>query len=207
MQSDTVPTAGPTLRSLFRSKHPLVRIASICIPLAAIGAGIAIGLASGAGDRPAAAASTAPAEPAATPLTTLPKPTLPAGLDTSWTGVVGVFAVLVAGLAALTLVARRGLRVKRGNGALHLVDTLALGPRRLLHVVRVNQRLYLVGNSERGVSYLATLPDSALDAAAAETVDPADGRADGDELEAEATFSRVFSGAAAGAARAAGAVR
>ncbi len=159
MQGTPVPS-GTSARPPSRRALALLCVA---VPVAAALAGVLIGLTGGTTAANAAGPTTERLADAAGTTATQAAAPLPAGLDVSWSGVIAVFVILGCALAALAWVARRGVRVKRGNGTLHLVDTLALGPRRLLHVVRVNERLYLVGNSEKGVQYLATLPDAALD--------------------------------------------
>lgn len=69
---------------------------------------------------------------------------------------------LLAALILILLVAvRRAGGVRTGNGDLHVVDTLHLGGRRLIHLVRCGDRKYLIGNSERGIHYLSSLPQGA----------------------------------------------
>lgn len=116
---------------------------------AALAAGAAVGLL--AGQDPPAAARTVPASeppPAAPPVEAPELPT-----EGLWTA--GAFLAVLVG-AALFLV-RRGPRLRAGGRQVRLVESLPLGPRRRLHVVRCGDRRYLIGDSERGLTYIATL--------------------------------------------------
>ncbi len=69
-------------------------------------------------------------------------------------------AVIVFGAIGLVAVyaIKGGIRFRPSSGVLHVVDTLPLGGRRLIHLVRCGDRKYLIGNSERGIQYLASIP-------------------------------------------------
>ncbi len=84
-------------------------------------------------------------------------------LAPSLTGVwvtLGLFVLLGGGLVLLL---RGGRRFAAANGVLHVVDTLPLGGRRMIHLIRCDGRKYLIGNSERGIHYLASLPQDAAE--------------------------------------------
>ncbi len=101
-------------------------------------------------------------------------------------GVLGVF------LAGAALLMKRTKGARPGNGSVHLVDTLHLGAGRLVHLVRVDGRKFLLGNSERGVHFLASIPqndfersiDASLDATADEEK----------AIEGEPTFDHLLAG-------------
>lgn len=67
--------------------------------------------------------------------------------------------------AAALLLARRK---RRAGGILQVVETVGLGPRRSLVVVRVGDELLLLGSSEAGIHLVATRPADAIPAAAEE---------------------------------------
>jgi len=78
----------------------------------------------------------------------------------------GLWAVLLvfAGLGVTAIVmARRASKVRSGNGTVHLVDSLSLGGKRMVHLIRCGERKYLIGNSEQGINYLASLPTDAAE--------------------------------------------
>lgn len=79
------------------------------------------------------------------------------------TGVWVTLALLVLLGGALVLLVRGGRRFAPASGALHVVDTLPLGGRRMIHLIRCDGRKYLIGNSERGIQYLASLPQDAAE--------------------------------------------
>lgn len=70
-------------------------------------------------------------------------------------GTVTVFLVLLLGASLLLL--KRGARPGPKNGQVRVVDTVPLGGRRLIHLVRCGDRRYLIGNSERGIHFLASV--------------------------------------------------
>jgi flagellar biogenesis protein FliO len=130
--------------------------------------------------------------PAAEPAATVAADAAPAlpSLGPSLGGLWAVLAVFVVLGVATILVARRAGGRRVATGAVHLVDTLPLGGRRMIHLVRCGPRRYLIGNSEQGIQYLASLPAEAHERA----VD--DAAADGDEAAAggEPPFASLLRG-------------
>lgn len=138
--------------------------------LVALACGIAIGAKD---DEPRATATTASADPAnasGTPTSETAKPALgkrttPTLPETpSLTGVWMLLLALAAGGVAVVMAAKRGGFARAGNGQLAVVDSIALGPKRLVHLIRCGDRKYLVASSESGVQCLATLPQDAHEA-------------------------------------------
>lgn len=95
--------------------------------------------------------------------------------------------------------AKKSKATRAGNGTIHLVDTLHLGGGRRVHLLRCDGRKYLIANSERGVSFLASLPQNeverAFDAEVAAT--PREGEDD----PGEAVFDRVLGQSLTGSVR------
>lgn len=90
----------------------------------------------------------------------------PAGMESLSPDITPVWiglTILCLAAAATVALTRRARVLRDGNGSIHIVDTQLLGGRRMLHLVRVDGRKYLIGNSERGIHYLATLPQNALE--------------------------------------------
>lgn len=144
-----------TLRSAsFAAKAKL-----LILPLTAA---LVLGVAIGARDRDStASASTATAsepttEPTRPALGKRSNPTLPE--TPSLTGVWMLLLALAAGGVAVVVAAKRSGLARAGNGQLAVVDSIALGPKRLVHLVRCGDRRFLLASSEAGVSCLATLP-------------------------------------------------
>jgi flagellar biogenesis protein FliO len=103
---------------------------------------------------------------------------------------------LLAFGAIAMLFARKSRATRPGNGAVHLVDTLSLGAGRRVHLLRVDGRKFLIGNSERGLHFLASVPQNDAERA----FDAALG-ADEAELaaaEGEPTFDRNLTSALQG---------
>lgn len=101
----------------------------------------------------------------------------------------GVLSVFLVG-AALLMKRTKGARP--GNGSVHLVDTLHLGAGRLVHLVRVDGRKFLLGNSERGVHFLASIPQNEFERSIDASLD-----ATADEqkaIEGEPTFDHLLAG-------------
>lgn len=94
--------------------------------------------------------------------------------------------------AAVVFVAKKARLVRPGNGAVHLVDTLALTPGRMVHLVRCDGRKYLLGNSERGIHFLASLPQDAAENEIDERAREA--RPSALEPEGELPFERILAG-------------
>ncbi|MFG0319733.1 MAG: flagellar biosynthetic protein FliO [Planctomycetota bacterium JB042] len=112
-------------------------------------------------------------------------PAMP-GLAPAFDGLGTVTVFLVALLAATLLLVKRGAKTGPKNGQVRVVDTVPLGGRRLIHLVRCGDRRYLIGNSERGIHFLASV-DPVL-----ETEEPAPARAPEEDREGEPTFDDVF---------------
>lgn len=100
-------------------------------------------------------------------------PTAPAGEQRPPAGraLLATFVALavVVGLAVVALVVLRRFTGGRvgGRGLLRgrhceIVDTVALGPRRAVTLLRVGDHLVVVGQSEHGLAGLGTLPGSAI---------------------------------------------
>jgi len=88
-------------------------------------------------------------------------------------------------LAAALLLVKRGARKRPVSGQVRVVDTVPLGGRRLIHLIRCGDRRYLIGNSERGIHFLASV-DS--------LTEEEGGRAESaeDTPEGQPTFEHVF---------------
>lgn len=71
--------------------------------------------------------------------------------------------ILCIAAGAVVMITRRTRALRSGNGSIHVVDTQLLGGRRMIHLVRVDGRKYLIGNSERGVHFLASIPQNELE--------------------------------------------
>jgi flagellar protein FliO/FliZ len=69
----------------------------------------------------------------------------------------------IAALAYLVLYAGRRLGLGRPAGPMALVGRLPLDHRRMLYLVRVGGRVFVVGASEAGLSTLGELPEHELD--------------------------------------------
>lgn len=95
--------------------------------------------------------------------------------------------------------AKKGKATRAGNGTIHLVDTLHLGGGRRVHLLRCDGRKYLIANSERGVAFLASLPQNdverAFDAEVAATPQ------EGEDDPGEAVFDRVLGQSLTGSVR------
>lgn len=110
---------------------------------------------------------------------TLPKTTAPAfpGIDTRFTALWALLLLLSVCAVIAVMVARKARAARDGNGTIHLVDTLLLGGRRMLHLVRVDNRKYLISNSERGIQFLASVPENEVEAEVEELARQAEGEA------------------------------
>ena len=95
-----------------------------------------------------------------------------------WIGLT-LFSVAAVGIIVLS----RRARANDGNGTIHLVDTLGLGGRRMVHLLRVDDRKYLIGNSERGIHFLSSVPQNEIEAEVEELAREADA------TEGEAPFA------------------
>lgn len=87
----------------------------------------------------------------------LPDPT------TLLTAAAALAAVVALVLAAGRLAPRLGFAIRRGNGALRLEESLALDPRRRLHLVTCGNRRVLLltgGGADVVVGWLARPPDA-----------------------------------------------
>jgi flagellar biogenesis protein FliO len=116
------------------------------------------------------------------------------GLEADVSGLI-VAIVALAGFAFLALIlARRGrFGARPNNGQVHLVDSLRLGPTRSVHLLRCDGRRYLLGDSERGIHFLATLPPTETERAIDAVVgDPESELAS--SLEGEPGFERLLAG-------------
>lgn len=72
--------------------------------------------------------------------------------------------LVVAALAVVVSLAARRAGVGRAHGPIELCARLPLEPRRSVYVVRVVDRLLIIGSSEAGLVKLGELPKSALPA-------------------------------------------
>ena len=100
----------------------------------------------------------------------------------SMTGIwVTLVLFMLLGLALILLLGKHR-RFRPGNGSLHVVDTIPLGGRRLIHLIRCGDRKYLIGNSEKGINYLATLPSDPLEKEVEQEHRRAEGELTFDEL-------------------------
>ncbi|MFH0946379.1 MAG: flagellar biosynthetic protein FliO [Planctomycetota bacterium] len=88
---------------------------------------------------------------------------------------------MLLGLGVILLLGRHR-RFRPGNGSLHVVDTIPLGARRLVHLIRCGDRKYLIANSEKGINYLATLPSDPLEREVEQEPRKAEGELTFDEL-------------------------
>lgn len=77
---------------------------------------------------------------------------------------VGCGALAVFVLLAV-LLAKRGSATRAGNGVIHVVDTLHLGGGRRIHLLRCEGRKYLISNTEKGVAFLASVPQNDVERA------------------------------------------
>ena len=68
----------------------------------------------------------------------------------------------VAGLAVLILYAARRAGVGRPSGPLSIAGRLALDARRAIYLVRVGDRIYVIGASEAGLAKLGEIAPEAL---------------------------------------------
>lgn len=168
--------------------RPPGRRARLAVLFTAVALGVAVGTAFVPTSRQPARAVERDARPV------LPRSELLAGADASttslWTALL-VFAVL--GTAAVAILARRA-RMRPSNGTIHVVDTIALGGRRMLHLVRCGDRKYLLGNSERGIHYLASVPPEPHEQYAEEVAEPAIEEAADDPEHAEQPFASYLGG-------------
>lgn len=159
MKTKTVPAAGKIIPVGGKAWSLLLLLAG------AIFLGILVGQLADPAE-PAAASGIDPAEPSGPPSGSNPQSAArPAdvgapsfGLDQTFTGVWVVLCAFVVIGVVLVVLLKAGRRLGGGNGALHVVDTLPLSGRRLIHLVRCGDRKYLIGNSEKGIHYLASLP-------------------------------------------------
>jgi flagellar biogenesis protein FliO len=109
-------------------------------------------------------------------------------------GVLAVFVIVAV------LLARRGSATRAGNGVIHVVDTLQLGAGRRIHLLRCEGRKYLIANTEKGVAFLASVPQNEVERAFDAEV--AASCAEQDEAEGEPGFERFLGNSAlAGSAR------
>jgi flagellar protein FliO/FliZ len=77
-----------------------------------------------------------------------------------------VLALLgVIALAAVILLVARRLGVGQATGPMELVGRLPLDGRRAIYLVRVGERVFIVGASEAGLSKLGDVPGDSLPAA------------------------------------------
>ena len=77
-----------------------------------------------------------------------------------------VTLLAVALVAGLILYGARRIGIGRPSGPLELVGHLPLDGRRAIYLVRVAERVYIVGASESGLRKLGELPADALPAGA-----------------------------------------
>jgi flagellar biogenesis protein FliO len=159
--------SGRPMLSTLRRASLAAKAKLLAVPLATA---LVLGIAIGANDRaPRATAATNPAS--ATGATTaepttaesqkpaLGKRTTPTLPETpSLGGVWMLLLALAAGGVVIVMVAKRNGLARAGNGQLAVVDSIALGPKRLVHLVRCGDRRFLLASSEAGVSCLASLP-------------------------------------------------
>ncbi len=87
--------------------------------------------------------------------------------------------VVVVVIVVLYVIARRAQRGKpvstRSSGSIELLDTLAVTPQRSLHLVRVADRVLLIGATDHGIATLQVLsPTEAEDAGLTDTAATAD---------------------------------
>ncbi len=81
---------------------------------------------------------------------------------------------LVAGWALKRVNLRRFVAVRGAN--LRLIETVSIGPRRAVSLVRIGDQVLVVGQGERELCHLATLPASVLGETLAVEPAPADPR-------------------------------
>lgn len=111
-------------------------------------------------------------------------------LAPDFTGLVIVGGILaVFCLGAFFLSARTRQR-RISNGVVHLVDSLPIAPGRSVHLVRCEGRKFLIGNSERGIHFLASLPQNEVERALDAVVDDTAAS----ETEGEPTFESLLAG-------------
>lgn len=79
-------------------------------------------------------------------------------------------AVIVALAAGVLYLMRRFVPAVRSGRRLQIVESVAVDPRRTLHIVKVGKRHLLVGSTEGSLSLLAELDDE--DVAAADPPEP-----------------------------------
>jgi flagellar biogenesis protein FliO len=155
-------------------------------------------------DKPgAAAAAPEPAAPATAVATAAAQPPAASVVDALAPDLRGLWfaALALVGFAVVAvLLARRARAVRASSGVVHLVDTLALGAGRSVHLLRCEGRKYLIGSSERGIAFLASLPQNEVERALDQGPEI---KGDG---EGEPAFERVLFAEAA-RPRAAGATR
>lgn len=99
-------------------------------------------------------------------------------------GILGVFTLVAFFLSART----RQRRIS--NGVVHLVDSLPIAPGRSVHLVRCEGRKFLIGNSERGIHFLASLPQNEVERALDAVVDDTAATA----AEGEPSFESLLAG-------------
>lgn len=90
------------------------------------------------------------------------------GLGSIGRVLLGLLIVVVV-IAILHVVARRAQRGRassfRGSDSIKVLDTLAVGPQRSLHLVRVADQVLLIGATDQAISTLhAFSPDEVVDA-------------------------------------------
>jgi flagellar protein FliO/FliZ len=82
-----------------------------------------------------------------------------------------LFGVIV--IAVLLLMAARRVGVGKPGGPIRLVGRLPLDGRRAIYLVRVGQKVFVVGGSEAGLEKLGELPNDGLELPLEEEAPPA----------------------------------
>lgn len=78
------------------------------------------------------------------------------GLLTAARTLIALIGVCALAWVTLLYLSRRGLGSARPSSRLHLLERLALGPRRQLYLVQADSRVFLLGAGESGAISLIT---------------------------------------------------
>lgn len=85
-----------------------------------------------------------------------------------------VIVIMAASIAALRWWARRASGPRSGTGFLRVVDTLAVGNGRTIHLVAIGSRVIVVGATQQNIAYLNELTPDETASVMAEAERPAD---------------------------------
>lgn len=83
-----------------------------------------------------------------------------------------VFALLFAVAFLLRRIQQRAIAFPSGRKQMHVVETLAIGPQRHLHIVQVDGRRFLIGVTPQQITFLTELSTS-VENALSEAAKPA----------------------------------